>query len=168
MDVVKTSALCKTYGAKYAVEQLEMVVPQGAVYGFIGQNGAGKSTTMKMICGLAYPTSGNINLFGKTVNDPDARKKTGALIESAGLYPGLSAHENMMLHGLSLGVKDLERKVAEKLEIVKMADAGKKKVKHFSTGMKQRTGIAMALLSLQLRAASALLASPSYLPFQTD
>jgi ABC-2 type transport system ATP-binding protein len=146
MDVIRTSALTKRYGAKNAVENLDMLIPQGAVYGFIGRNGAGKSTTQKMVCGLAAPSSGEIKLFGKPVDDAEARRKIGVLIENAGLYPGLTAHENMMLQGLCLGVKDLERKVSENLALVGLSDTGKKKTKHFSMGMKQRLGIGLALL----------------------
>lgn len=146
MDVIRATALCKSYGAKYAVEQLDMVVPKGAVYGFIGRNGAGKSTTQKMICGLAKPTSGDIQLFEKPVSDANARRKVGMLIENAGIYPGISAHENMMLYGLCIGVDNIEKKVSENLSLVGLSDTGKKKTKHFSTGMKQRLGIAMALL----------------------
>jgi ABC-2 type transport system ATP-binding protein len=146
MDVIRTTTLCKTYGTKYAVEQLNLVVPKGAVYGFIGRNGAGKSTTQKLVCGLAKPTSGEIQLFEKPVDDPESRRKIGVLIENAGIYPGLSAHENMMLHGLCIGVGDLKNKVLEKLALVGLSDTGKKKTKQFSMGMKQRLGIGMALL----------------------
>ena len=146
MEVIHTTALCKAYGPKNAVDQLELSVPGGAVYGFIGRNGAGKSTTQKMVCGLANPTSGDIRLFEKPVDDANARRKVGMLIENAGLYPSLSAHENMMLYGHCIGLADAGKKVSESLEIVGLSDSGKKKTKHFSTGMKQRLGIAMALL----------------------
>ena len=146
MDVIHTTALTKTYGTKNAVDNLNLVVPKGSVYGFIGRNGTGKSTTQKMVCGLAQPTSGEIRLFGKPVDDVEARRKIGVLIENAGLYLGLTAHENMMLQGLNVGALDLEKKVSENLALVGLSDTGKKKVKNFSMGMKQRLGIAMALL----------------------
>lgn len=146
MEVIRTSGLCKKYGTKNAVENLDMIVPQGAIYGFIGQNGAGKSTTQKMVCGLANPTSGSIQLFGKPVDNEATRRKVGMLIERAGIYPDISAHENLMLYGLCIGITDIEKRVAESLEVVGLSDAGKKKTRHFSTGMKQRLGIAMALL----------------------
>jgi len=146
MDVIRTSALTKTYGAKNAVENLELVIPQGAVYGFIGRNGAGKSTTQKMVCGLARPTSGDIRLFEKPVDDVWARRQIGVLIENAGLYPGLTAHENLMLQALCIGVDDLANKVTRALDLIGLSDTGKKKIKHFSMGMKQRLGIALALL----------------------
>lgn len=146
MEVIHTTALCKAYGSKNAVDHLELSVPQGAVYGFIGRNGAGKSTTQKMVCGLANPTSGNIQLFEKPVDDSAARRKVGMLIEEAGIYPHISAHENMMLYGLCIGLPDMEKRVSEGLALVGLSDAGKKKTKHFSTGMKKRLGIAMALM----------------------
>lgn len=146
MDVIRTTALCKAYGSKNAVDHLDLVVPKGSIYGFIGQNGAGKSTTQKMVCGLAEPTSGDIRLFEKPVGDADARRKIGMLIENAGLYPNLSARENLTLYGLCIGLTDMEKAVPESLELVGLSETGKKKTKHFSTGMKQRLGIAMALL----------------------
>jgi ABC-2 type transport system ATP-binding protein len=146
MDVIRATALTKTYGAKNAVDNLDMLIPQGAVYGFIGRNGAGKSTTQKMVCGLAKPTSGEIRLFEKPVDDVEARRNIGVLIENAGIYPGITARENMMLYGLCIGVENLEKKASENLALVGLSDVGKKKTKHFSTGMKQRLGIGMALL----------------------
>ena len=97
MEVIKTAALTKAYDAKRAVDHLDMTVRQGDIYGFIGRNGSGKSTTMKMLCGLATPTEGEVRLFGKPVDDPAARRRVGALVESAGLYGDCSAHENLML-----------------------------------------------------------------------
>lgn len=146
MNVIQTIALTKKYGAKNAVDNLDMTIPKGAVYGFIGRNGAGKSTTQKMVCGLAKPTSGEIRLFEKPVDDIESRRKIGVLIENAGIYPGLTAYENMMLQGLSIGVDNLTKKVSDSLELVGLSDTGKKKTKHFSMGMKQRLGIGLALL----------------------
>jgi ABC-2 type transport system ATP-binding protein len=146
MDVIRTKALTKTYGTKNAVDNLDMLIPKGAVYGFIGRTGAGKSTTQKMVCGLAKPTSGEIQLFEKPVDDVEARRDIGVLIENAGIYPGITARENMILYGLCIGVEDLDKKVSENLALVGLSDTGKKKTKHFSMGMKQRLGIGMALL----------------------
>ena len=146
MEAIRTTALTKTYGTKNAVDNLDLLVPKGAVYGFIGRNGAGKSTTQKMVSGLANPTSGDIKLFDKPVDDVEARRKIGVLIEHAGIYPGQTARENMMLQGLCIGVENLDKKVNECLELVGLTDTGKKKTKHFSMGMKQRLGIGIALL----------------------
>ena len=146
MNVVELSSISKVYGRKRAVDHLDMTVQKGDIYGFIGRNGAGKSTTLKMICGLAAPTAGDIRLFGKTVKNDTVRKRTGMLIENAGLYPGLSARENMLLKAKCLGLVDAVQKTEELLSFTGLADVGKKKTKHFSMGMKQRLGIALALL----------------------
>lgn len=146
MNVVELSSISKVYGRKRAVDHLDMTVQKGDIYGFIGRNGAGKSTTLKMICGLATPTSGDIRLFGKTVKNDTVRKRTGMLIENAGLYPGLSARENMLLKAKCLGLVDAVQKTEELLSFTGLTDVGKKKTKHFSMGMKQRLGIALALL----------------------
>lgn len=143
--VVETRALTKTYKGKTAVDHMEMKVEEGAIYGFIGRNGAGKSTTLKMLCGLAKPGSGEIRLFGKPVKDELAARRIGALIESAGLYPGMSARQNMVMKAKCLGLTD-EKSIDRTLAATGLADAGNKRVKHFSMGMKQRLGIAVALL----------------------
>ena len=146
MNAVEITGLCKTYNSKPAVDELNMIIPQGAIYGFIGRNGAGKSTTQKMVCGLAKPTAGDIFLYGKPVSDASVREDLGVLIEEAGLYPNLTAQENMILQGLNKGITDVRFKMADALDLVGLSDTGKKKVKHFSMGMKQRLGIAMAIL----------------------
>lgn len=142
---VETIALTKTYKGKSAVDHLDMKVKEAAIYGFIGRNGAGKSTTLKMLCGLARPTAGEIHLFGRPVNDSYAARRTGCLIESAGLYPHLTARQNAVIKAKCIGLVDMKG-VDRALEITGMSDAGQKKVKLFSMGMKQRLGIALALL----------------------
>lgn len=146
MDAIKTTGLSKAYGKKLAVNNLEMTVPEGTIYGFIGQNGAGKSTTQKLICGLTPPTTGSIQLYGKAYTDADIRSKIGMLIENAGVYSGLTAKENMRLYGLAIGVSNLDNEINRILKLMGLQDTGKKKVKQFSLGMKQRLGIAIALL----------------------
>lgn len=146
MEVIRTSALSKVYGQKRAVDRLDMTVYQGDIYGFIGRNGSGKSTTMKMLCGLAAPTEGEIQLFGKPVSDEASRRRMGVLIESAGIYPGCTAHENLMLKAACLGLVDPEPQIKELLETVGLAGAGKQRAGRFSMGMKQRLGVALALL----------------------
>ena len=101
---------------------------------------------MKMLCSLAAPTSGEISIFGKPVSDSISRKRTGILVESPGIYPNMSARENMMLKAACLGLVDGKEKVQELLRLTGIADTGKKKTKQVSMGMKQRLGIAMALL----------------------
>lgn len=142
---VETIALTKMYKEKAAVNHLDMKVREGSIYGFIGRNGAGKSTTLKMLCGLAKPSSGEIRLFGKPANDPYAARRTGCLIESAGLYPHMTARQNAIMKAKCIGLAD-EKSVDKALDITGMAGTGKKRVKFFSMGMKQRLGIALALL----------------------
>ena len=105
----------------------------------------GKSTTMKMLCGLARPAEGEIRLFGKPVSDPAVRRRMGVLIEAPGLYPNMTARQNAVMKARCMGLAD-ERSVDEALLLAGLADTGKKKVKHFSMGMKQRLGVALAML----------------------
>lgn len=142
--VVQTQDLCKKYKDTLAVSHVNMHVSKGDVYGFIGRNGAGKSTTLKMINGLIFPTSGKIKLFGQ---EPDrfSGRRIGALIENAGLYPHLSAYANMDLRATAMGIKRPEE-IEELLHLVKLDIKNRKPVKKFSLGMKQRLGIAMSLL----------------------
>jgi len=142
---VETVALTKVYKGKAAVSNLGMKVKKGAIYGFIGRNGAGKSTTLKMISGLAAPTSGEIRLFGKPSGDPYAARRLGCLIESAGLYPQMSARDNVILKAKCMGLTD-KKSVDRVLSLTGLSDTGNKKTKYFSMGMKQRLGIALALL----------------------
>lgn len=146
MDAIRTTNLSKAYGKKYAVNHLELAVPEGSIYGFIGQNGAGKSTTQKLICGLTPITSGSISLYGKPYDDASIRSRVGMLIENAGVYQSLTAQENMRLYGLAIGLDNPGKEIEKILELVGLKDTGKKKVKQFSLGMKQRLGIAIALL----------------------
>lgn len=143
--VVRVNNLTKVYQKRAAVSHLNMEVKKGDIYGFIGRNGAGKSTTLKMLCGLVHPTQGEISLFGCPVSEETARRRIGILIEEAGLYPNMSARDNMILKAKSLGITDASS-ADELLDMVSLGSAGKKKVKQFSMGMKQRLGIAMALL----------------------
>ena len=142
---VETLSLTKSYNGKAAVNHLSMQVRQGAIYGFIGRNGAGKSTTLKMLCGLAKPTGGDIRLFGKPAGDVYTARRIGCLIETAGLYPQMTARQNLVMKAKCIGLPD-EKSVDEALDITGLTDTGSKKTKHFSMGMKQRLGIALALL----------------------
>lgn len=142
---IETTSLTKEYGNKVVVKRLNLKVREGEIYGFIGRNGAGKSTTLKMICGIAWPTEGEIRLFGKPVSDPVVRRRLGVLIESAGVYPHMTARQNVVMKAMCMGLAD-ERSVDDVLRMTGLADVGKKKVKHFSMGMKQRLGVALALL----------------------
>lgn len=143
-NVVEINNLCKTYKDTKAVAHVNMTIKKGDIYGFIGRNGAGKSTTLKMIVGLIFPTSGQIKLFVESRNKFTDRR-IGSLIENPGLYPNLSAYDNMELKAIALGLKDKE-KIIELLNLVKLDYKSKKIVKKFSLGMKQRLAIALALL----------------------
>lgn len=142
---VETRYLTKKYGEKTVVRQLDLKIREGEIYGFIGRNGAGKSTTLKMLCGLAAPTDGEVRLFGKPVSDPIVRRRLGVLIEAAGFYPGMTARQNVVMKAKCMGLAD-EKSVDAVLRKVGLHDTGKKQVKHFSMGMKQRLGVALALL----------------------
>lgn len=144
--IVSTNCLTKIYKKERALDGLTMHVKRGEIYGFIGRNGAGKTTCMKILCGLAEPTSGEYSLFGQTgKNVGKMQERIGNLIEMPGLYPYMTAHENLMCKYIAMGI---HRKgyIEEILETVGLGDAGGKKVKKFSLGMKQRLGIGMALL----------------------
>lgn len=142
---VETRGLTKQYGEKAAVKDLYLKVEEGSIYGFIGKNGAGKSTTLKMLSALASPTQGEIWLFGRPVSDPVVHRRLGVLIEAPGLYPNMTARQNVIMKARCMGLAE-EKSVDEVLELTGLADTGKKRVKHFSMGMKQRLGVALALL----------------------
>lgn len=146
MAVIQTIALSKRYQDKWAVDHVNLQVEQGDIYGFIGRNGAGKSTTLKLLCGLAHPTEGEALIFDKPVRDTVARRRMGALIEQPGLYPDLSGRENLRLYACLLGLENPEKQVDGILETVGLSAKEKKPVKHYSMGMKQRLGVGLALL----------------------
>ena len=147
MNIVETRGLCKQYGQAMRVKQLNLSVPEGAVYGFLGPNGAGKSTTLKMVLGLARPTAGEITVFGKHVN-PRNRiailKQVGSLIESPSYYGHLTGEENLRIVQTLRGAP--EKDIKEVLFIVRLDGQKGKQVAHYSLGMKQRLGLAAALL----------------------
>lgn len=145
-DIIVTQNLTKMYGDKAAVSSMDMHVKQGDIYGFIGRNGSGKSTTLKMLCGLAFPTQGSIRVFGQSLSQESVRKRIGVLIESPGLEGGRSAYENMYLKASLMGIVDPDKEIRELLTFTGLNPDNKKLVKRYSMGMKQRLGIAMALL----------------------
>ncbi|HIW75496.1 MULTISPECIES: ATP-binding cassette domain-containing protein [Gordonibacter] len=146
MNVVETRGLAKAFRGKRAVDRFDMHVAQGDIYGFVGKNGAGKSTVMKMICGLVAPTEGEIALFGGTRPDGEDSLRIGALIEDPGLLPNLTAYENLMAKALASGIVNAPDRCVETLALVGLGEVGKKKVRGFSLGMKQRLGLALALI----------------------
>lgn len=146
MNAIEIRNLTKNFGQKQALNGLNMTVPQGAIYGFIGENGSGKSTTEKLICGLLVPSGGTIKLFGKDYTDADVRAKIGVLIEQPGCFGGYSVWNNMMLQAANLSIKNPREEVQKALKTVHMEGSASNKFKNCSLGMKQRIGIAFALL----------------------
>lgn len=142
--VLQTDALTKIYGNAKVVNEVSMHVAKGSIYGFIGKNGAGKTTFMRMVCGLASPTSGSMTLFGSTELEKQ-RMRIGTLIEHPGIFPSMTAYENLETIRRSLGITEKNR-IDEMLALTGLSDAGKKKTKNFSMGMKQRLGIAISLI----------------------
>ncbi len=146
MNAIEIRNLSKSFRGMYAVDHLHMTVPVGAIYGFIGENGSGKSTTEKLICGHLVPDSGSIQLFGRKYTDAGVRVRVGALIENAGCFPNSSVWDNLMMQAINLGLDNPADEINRVLKIVRMEDSAKTKFKSCSLGMKQRIGIAMALL----------------------
>lgn len=145
--IVETKNLTKKYKHNTALNNINLKLEKGKVYGFIGKNGAGKTTFIRMITGLAFPTSGELSLFGNSREKElqEARRKIGALVEGPSLYPFMSAKENLKTQQIQLGKED-EREIDELLELVGLSGVGNKKARNFSLGMKQRLGIAMSLI----------------------
>jgi ABC-2 type transport system ATP-binding protein len=164
MNAIETRGLSKAYGGRRVVSDFDMTVAAGDIYGFVGKNGAGKSTVMKMICGVAAPSGGEVVLFGGALEGSGAGsapsdtgvgdlvagsaaiRRIGVLIEEPGLLPNLSAYRNLMAKALAWGIVDAPARCEEVLRLVGLAGVGKRKVRGFSLGMKQRLGLALALL----------------------
>ena len=146
MNAIEIKGLTKNFGAKQALSGLNMTVPEGAIYGFIGENGSGKSTTEKIICGLIKPSGGTIKLFGRDYTDKDVRASVGVLIEAPGCFSNMTVWNNLLLQAANLDIKDAKKEVGRVLKMVRMEGAASNKYKNCSLGMKQRIGIAMALL----------------------
>lgn len=145
--VLETNGLSKRYRAFMALNGLNMHIPKGSIYGFVGRNGAGKTTLFRLICGLQEPTSGSFILYGAKNTDTKierARRRMGAVVESPAVYPDMTAEENLRQQYLVLGMPSADG-IAELLHLVGLDGMGKKKVKNFSLGMRQRLGIAVAL-----------------------
>ncbi len=146
MNAIEIRNLSKSFRGLYAVDNLNMTVPVGAIYGFIGENGSGKSTTEKLICGHLVPDEGEIKLFGRDYTDAGVRVRVGALIENTGCFPGSSVYQNLMMQAINLNLENPDEEIRRVLQIVRMDEHANLKFKKCSLGMKQRIGIAMALL----------------------
>lgn len=142
--ILETKNLCKSFGEQKAVQNVSLHVEKNSVYGLLGPNGAGKSTTLKMITGILKPSSGSITFDGHPWQRNDLNR-IGALIETPPIYENLTAFENLKVRTSILGLKDT--RIDEVLQIVCLTDTGKKRAGQFSLGMKQRLGIALALLN---------------------
>lgn len=146
--IVSVTGLTKQFKNLTAVQDLSFTVNEGDVYGFLGQNGAGKSTTIRMLLTLITPTAGEVEIFGKrlTTHRNEILRQIGAVIEKPDVYKYLSAYENLKLFARLSGVKISEKSLMDQLEKVGLAQRAKDTVKTFSQGMKQRLGIAIALV----------------------
>lgn len=142
--ILKTTDLCKKFKGQMAVDHVSLHIRRNSIYGLLGPNGAGKSTTLKMITGILKPTSGSIEFDGHPWQRGDLTQ-IGALIETPPLYENLTAYENLKVRTTMLGLPD--KRIDEALHIVRLTDTGKKRAGQFSLGMKQRLGIAIALLN---------------------
>ena len=145
--VLETENLCKNYGHFQALDHLTMRVPKGAVYGLVGKNGAGKTTLIRVICGLQQPSAGSYTLCGVPYGSralSSVRRRMGAVVETPAFYPDQTAEENLKLQFRVLGLPD-DSAIPELLQLVGLERTGKKKAGHFSLGMRQRLGIAVAL-----------------------
>lgn len=146
MSAIEIKGLSKSFRGIMAVNDLTLTVPKGAIYGFIGENGSGKSTTEKLICGLLNPNQGEIKIYGKDYQDSDVRSKMGVLIEAPACFPNSTIYQNLMMQALNLGIKNPREEIMRVLEIVRMSGAAHRKFKQCSLGMKQRIGLAQSLL----------------------
>ena len=145
--VLKTKGLCKRYKNFNALDGLTMSVPKGAIYGFVGKNGAGKTTFIRLVCGLQEPTGGEFELYGVKNTDKAisrSRRRMGAVVETPSVYSDMTAADNLRQQYRILGMPGYDG-IDELLKLVGLEDTGKKKVRDFSLGMRQRLGIAVAL-----------------------
>ena len=150
MDLITTNGLCKVYGGKLVINHVDMHIPESSIYGFVGENGSGKTTIMRLLTGLAEPSAGTFTLFGVGNKDRkiyEVRNQVSAIVETTSLIPSMTARDNMVYQELYLGIKQTEAERMDLLKKVHLDEVGEKKVRNFSLGMKQRLGIALALMN---------------------
>ena len=150
MYLVTTNELTKIYGGRAVVNKVNMHIPEGSIYGFVGENGSGKTTIMRMLTGIASPNYGSFEMFGVKNTDPKIykmRKQLSAIVETVSMVPTMTALDNMKFQELYLGIKLTPERRMELLTLVGLEKVGSKKVKNFSLGMRQRMGIALALMN---------------------
>ena len=148
--LITTNELCKKYADKLVIDHVNMHIPEQSIYGFVGENGSGKTTIMRLLTGLAEPTSGSFTLFGVENKDKriyEVRQQVSAIVEATSLVPTMTAKDNMKFQELYLGIKQTNEQRDELLKKVHLDEVGNKKVKNFSLGMRQRLGIAMSLMN---------------------
>ncbi|MGE6362761.1 ATP-binding cassette domain-containing protein [Bacillus paramycoides] len=145
--VLRTINLSKKYQDDFVLNNVNLTIKKGDIYGFIGQNGAGKTTLIRIATGLAFPTNGDVELFGdgSEMGLINSRKRIGTIIEGPALFPNMTAQQNLEIHRIQKGIPG-KGCIKKTLDLVGLSDTGRKKVKDFSLGMKQRLGLAMALI----------------------
>lgn len=147
--VLEVEQITKKYKRARVLDELSMHVNKGDIYGFVGNNGAGKTTLMRIIMRLANGTSGDYALFGiqrKDITEKEM-KRVSAVIETPAFYPHLSGYQNLLVHQMSVGNTVIKEEINTALDKVNLAEASKKKVRNYSLGMRQRLGLARALLN---------------------
>ncbi|MFN8102914.1 MAG: ABC transporter ATP-binding protein [Acidimicrobiia bacterium] len=150
MSVLAVEGLTKRYGARTVVDSLGFDVPEGTVYGLLGPNGAGKTTTIRLALGLVRPAAGTVEILDRRLGSRDyhrSLRQVGSLIEGPALYKALSGRRNLQVHARYLALADADRRIAEILDVVGLTGREGEKVKRYSLGMRQRLGLAVALLS---------------------
>ncbi len=145
-NIIETNDLTRRFGKLIAVDRVNLRVPQASVYGFLGPNGAGKSTTIRMLLGLIRPNNGEVSIFGQSIRTQRLAilERLGALVEQPACYPHLTGRENLEIIRRLRGLP--KRSISQALSVVKLEEAAQQLVKQYSTGMKQRLGLAMALI----------------------
>ena len=146
--ILEAKSLTKEYKQTLALDHINLQIKKGKIYGFIGQNGAGKTTFLRLVTGLAFPTSGTLSLWGNSGTEElqKQRKRIGSMIEMPALFPSMTAYQNMEVQRIQRGIPD-KSVIKRTLDMVGLQDTGKKSVRNFSLGMRQRLGIAIALLN---------------------
>ena len=146
--ILEAKSLTKEYKQTLALDHINLQIKKGKNYGFIGQNGAGKTTFLRLVTGLAFPTSGTLSLWGNSGTEElqKQRKRIGSMIETPALFPSMTAYQNMEVQRIQRGIPD-KSVIKRTLDMVGLQDTGKKSVRNFSLGMRQRLGIAIALLN---------------------
>lgn len=150
MNIIETNQICKKYGSQLVIDHVDMHIEEGSIYGFVGENGSGKTTIMRLLTGLAELTSGSYSLFG--INNKDAkiyqyRSKMAAIVEVPSFVPSMNAFDNIIYQEKYLGIKLTKEERETLLKKVHLEDVNKKKVRNFSLGMRQRLAIALALIN---------------------